>query len=73
MVVRIRPKTVNEKLGDPTIQKVGEDSVAVGDRKFSFDSVLDSTSKQVGEIGAFYFDVIEFQFLHYYVCLHFFL
>ncbi|KAK9673787.1 hypothetical protein RND81_12G189500 [Saponaria officinalis] len=46
VVVRIRPKTVNEKLGDPSIKKVGNDSLNVGDRQFSFDSVLDSNSKQ---------------------------
>ncbi|KAL2944892.1 Kinesin-like protein KIN-12F [Bienertia sinuspersici] len=46
VVVRIRPKTVNEKLGDPTIRKASEDSVSIGDRNFSFNSVLDSNSKQ---------------------------
>ncbi|CAO2833646.1 unnamed protein product [Amaranthus hypochondriacus] len=46
VVVRIRPNTVPEKMGDPTIRKASEDSVSVGDRKFSFDSILDSKSKQ---------------------------
>ncbi|KMT12895.1 hypothetical protein BVRB_4g089840 [Beta vulgaris subsp. vulgaris] len=46
VVVRIRPKTVHEKMGDPTIRKASEDSLTVGDRQFSFNSVLDSTSKQ---------------------------
>lgn len=49
--MRIRPKTVNEKLGDPTIRKASEDSVSIGDREFSFNSVLDSTSKQVRTMG----------------------
>ncbi|KAL9235254.1 hypothetical protein vseg_010029 [Gypsophila vaccaria] len=43
---RIRPKTVNEKLGDPSIKKVADGSLSVGDRLFSFDSVLGSNSKQ---------------------------
>ncbi|XP_057540499.1 kinesin-like protein KIN-12F [Amaranthus tricolor] len=46
VVVRIRHNTVPEKMGDPTIRKASEDSVSVGDRKFSFDSILDSISKQ---------------------------
>ncbi|XP_074310849.1 kinesin-like protein KIN-12F [Silene latifolia] len=46
VVVRIRPKTVNEKLGDPSIKKVSGDCLKVGDREFKFDSVLDSNSKQ---------------------------
>ncbi|XP_021739571.1 kinesin-like protein KIN-12F isoform X1 [Chenopodium quinoa] len=46
VVVRIRPKTVNEKLGDPTIRKISEDSVSIGDREFDFNSVLDSNTKQ---------------------------
>ena len=49
--MRIRHNTVPEKMGDPTIRKASEDSVSVGDRKFSFDSILDSISKQVN----FYF------------------
>ncbi|KAH9624159.1 hypothetical protein KSS87_004298 [Heliosperma pusillum] len=46
VVVRIRPKTVNEKLGDPSIKKVSGDCLKVGDREFKFDSVLDPNSKQ---------------------------
>ncbi|KAK6947026.1 Kinesin motor domain [Dillenia turbinata] len=42
VVVRIRP----EKDGDRTVKKVSPDSLLVGDRRFSFDSVLDSNSNQ---------------------------
>ncbi|XP_057529339.1 kinesin-like protein KIN-12F [Amaranthus tricolor] len=46
VVVRIRPNTVPERMGDPTIRKASETLASIGDRKFSFDSVFDSKSKQ---------------------------
>ncbi|KAL9229992.1 hypothetical protein vseg_005396 [Gypsophila vaccaria] len=46
VMVRIRPKTVDEKLGDPSIKRVNDVSLNVGDRRFDFDSVFDSNSKQ---------------------------
>ncbi|KAL4566894.1 hypothetical protein LXL04_031020 [Taraxacum kok-saghyz] len=45
VVARIRPPNSHEK-GDYTVRKVSEDSVSVGDRKFSLDAVLDSKSSQ---------------------------
>jgi kinesin family protein 15 len=41
--VRIRP--VNE--ADQTVKKVSSDTLSVGDRKFLFDSVIDSNVNQV--------------------------
>lgn len=41
--MRIRP--VNE--GDRTVKKVSSDTLSVGDRKFMFDSVIDSNGNQV--------------------------
>ncbi|KAL7217829.1 hypothetical protein ACSBR2_011123 [Camellia fascicularis] len=46
VVVRIRPVNGHEREGDPAVRKVSDDSVAVGDRKFTFDSVLDVKSSQ---------------------------
>ncbi|KAG5546658.1 hypothetical protein RHGRI_018730 [Rhododendron griersonianum] len=46
VVVRIRPANAHEREGDRLVTKVSDDSVTVGDRKFSFDSVLDSKSNQ---------------------------
>ncbi|GMP52241.1 hypothetical protein CsSME_00018141 [Camellia sinensis var. sinensis] len=46
VVVRIRPVNGHEREGDPAVRKVSDDSVAVGDRKFTFDSVLDVKSNQ---------------------------
>ncbi|XP_022716801.1 kinesin-like protein KIN-12F isoform X2 [Durio zibethinus] len=46
VVVRIRPINAQEKEVDRTVRKVSSDSLTVGDRKFTFDSVLDSNSNQ---------------------------
>ncbi|XP_022735456.1 kinesin-like protein KIN-12F [Durio zibethinus] len=46
VVVRIRPINGEEKEVDPTVRKVSSDSLSVGDRKFTFDSVLDLNSNQ---------------------------
>ncbi|CAI9261700.1 unnamed protein product [Lactuca saligna] len=45
VIARIRPPNSHEK-GDYTVIKVSEDSVSVGDRKFTLDAVLDSKSSQ---------------------------
>ncbi|KAK9080690.1 hypothetical protein SSX86_000448 [Deinandra increscens subsp. villosa] len=45
VIARIRPHNSHEK-GDYTVRKVSDDSVAVGDRKFTLDAVLDSKSSQ---------------------------
>ncbi|KAJ0585980.1 putative plus-end-directed kinesin ATPase [Helianthus annuus] len=45
VVARIRPPNSHEK-GDYTVRKVSDDSVAVGDRKFTLDAVLNSKSSQ---------------------------
>ncbi|XP_076922125.1 kinesin-like protein KIN-12F [Bidens hawaiensis] len=45
VIARIRPRNSHEK-GDFTVRKVSDDSVAVGDRKFTLDAVLDSKSTQ---------------------------
>lgn len=42
-MVRIRP--VNQ--ADQVVKKVSSDTLSVEDRKFSFDSVIDSNAKQV--------------------------
>lgn len=44
--MRIRPANFSESR-DQTVKKVFDDSISVEDRKFEFDSVLDSNSKQV--------------------------
>ncbi|XVF70804.1 hypothetical protein PTKIN_Ptkin11bG0191000 [Pterospermum kingtungense] len=46
VVVRIGPKNGQEKEVDQTVRKVSSDSLTVGDRIFTFDSVLDSNSNQ---------------------------
>ncbi|KAK2987078.1 hypothetical protein RJ640_004804 [Escallonia rubra] len=46
VVVRIRPANDHERGGDQMVRKVTEDSLTFGDRKFTFDSVLNSNSKQ---------------------------
>ncbi|XVF03716.1 hypothetical protein REPUB_Repub05bG0017600 [Reevesia pubescens] len=46
VVVRIRPINGQEKEVDRTVRKVSSDSLSVGDRKFTFDSVLDFNSNQ---------------------------
>lgn len=46
MVVRIKPSS-GRRSGDGAVKKVSSDSVTVGDRKFTFDSVFDVNSTQV--------------------------
>ncbi|KAH9804057.1 kinesin-like protein KIN-12F [Citrus sinensis] len=46
VVVRIRPANDLERDSNQTVKKVSSDSLAVGERKFAFDSVLDSNSNQ---------------------------
>ncbi|PPD93665.1 hypothetical protein GOBAR_DD09414 [Gossypium barbadense] len=46
VVVRIRPINGQEREVDRTVRKVSSDSLSVGDRKFTFDSVLDANSSQ---------------------------
>ncbi|KAK8481123.1 hypothetical protein V6N13_031669 [Hibiscus sabdariffa] len=46
VVVRIRPINGHEKEVNRTVRKVSSDSLSVGDRKFTFDSVLDTNSSQ---------------------------
>ncbi|KAF5202891.1 Kinesin-like protein kin-12f [Thalictrum thalictroides] len=45
VVVRIRPGNWRER-GDRTVRKVSPNSLVVGDRSFTFDSVVDSSSTQ---------------------------
>ncbi|XP_047336867.1 kinesin-like protein KIN-12F [Impatiens glandulifera] len=45
VVVRIRPENTHER-GDQTVRRASDDVVAIGDRNFTFDAVLDSNSKQ---------------------------
>lgn len=47
VVVRIRPANDLERDSNQTVKKVSSDSLAVGERNFAFDSVLDSNSNQV--------------------------
>ncbi|KAI3717924.1 hypothetical protein L1987_69854 [Smallanthus sonchifolius] len=47
VIARIRPPNSHER-EDYTVRKVSDNSIAVGDRKFSVDAVLDSKSSQEG-------------------------
>jgi len=47
VVVRIRPTNNNGMEGDRTVKKVSSDTLCVGDRQFTFDSVFDSNTNQV--------------------------
>lgn len=53
--MRIRPVNEHEREGERTVKKLSSDTLSVGDRKFIFDSVLDSSSKQVLENSCFTF------------------
>lgn len=44
--MRIRPNDREEEV-ERTVKRVSSDELTFGDRKFSFDSVFDSDSKQV--------------------------
>ncbi|XP_022157112.1 kinesin-like protein KIN-12F isoform X2 [Momordica charantia] len=46
VVVRIRPVNDGEKEVDRSVKKISADELTFGDRRFSFDSVFDSDSKQ---------------------------
>ncbi|CAL0317445.1 unnamed protein product [Lupinus luteus] len=46
VIVRIRPSNTCEREGDQTVKKVSNDTLCVGDRQFTFDSVFDSNSNQ---------------------------
>ncbi|KAF3453356.1 hypothetical protein FNV43_RR03796 [Rhamnella rubrinervis] len=46
VVVRIKPANDGERDGDRTVKKVSPDTVSVGDRRFTFDSVFDSKANQ---------------------------
>lgn len=48
--MRIRPPNDGERGRDQTVKKVSPNEVAIGDRRFRFDSVFDSKSKQVLQI-----------------------
>lgn len=54
--MRIRPDNV----GHRTVKKVSSDTLSVGDRKFTFDSVIDSNANQVCSL----IDIREFIFLY---------
>ena len=45
--MRIRPPNDGERGRDQTVKKVSANTVSIGDRRFTFDSVLDSKSNQV--------------------------
>lgn len=45
--MRLRPVNEHEREGEQRVKKLSSDSLLVGGRKFTFDSVLDSRSKQV--------------------------
>lgn len=47
VVVRVRPVNDIEKDVNRTVRKVSSDTVSVGDRRFTFDSVFDSNANQV--------------------------
>lgn len=48
VVARIRAvNDVKREGGDGVVRKLSSNSVSIGDRKFNFDSVLDSNSNQV--------------------------
>lgn len=47
VVVRIRPSNNDGREADRTVKKVSSDTLCVGDRRFTFDSVFDSNSNQV--------------------------
>ncbi|GAB4846048.1 hypothetical protein Ancab_025047 [Ancistrocladus abbreviatus] len=53
VIVRIKPADSKEKIGDRTVKKVSDTAMRVGEREFSFDSILDSNSKQVCAICSF--------------------
>lgn len=53
--MRIRPPNGGERAKDRTLKKVSLDTVAVGDRKFTFDSVFDSKANQVPVSNVFTF------------------
>ena len=53
--MRIRPANGHERDGDWLVRKVSDDSVTVGDRKFTFDSVLDSKSNQVSILFLYFY------------------
>ncbi|CAJ1963967.1 unnamed protein product [Sphenostylis stenocarpa] len=46
VVVRIKPENINGKEGDWEIKKVSSDALRVGDIKFTFDEVFDTSSNQ---------------------------
>ncbi|KAI6690615.1 hypothetical protein NL676_027443 [Syzygium grande] len=46
VAVRIRPANEFERVGDRIVKKVSSDSLSVGDREFTFDSVFDASSSQ---------------------------
>ncbi|KAI3418132.1 Kinesin motor domain-containing protein [Psidium guajava] len=46
VAVRIRPANEFERLGDQIVKKLSSNSLSVGDRKFTFDSVFDASSSQ---------------------------
>lgn len=45
--MRIRAANSKEGLGDFSVRNISDDSILVEERKFKFDSVLNSNSKQV--------------------------
>lgn len=47
MVARIRPVSGQEREGGRIVRKLSSSSLSVGDRIFTFDSVVDSNSTQV--------------------------
>lgn len=55
MVVRIKPSS-GRRSGDNAVKKVSSDSVTVGDRKFTFDSVFGANSTQVCYDSTTHFD-----------------
>lgn len=63
--MRIRPND-REKEVEKTVKRISSDELTFGDRKFSFDSVFDSDSKQVRHLSlSLYEETLRFLFLSY--------
>ncbi|XP_014524369.1 kinesin-like protein KIN-12B isoform X2 [Vigna radiata var. radiata] len=47
VIVRMRPLCPDKDEGDPTVQKVSNDSLSINGHNFTFDSVADTTTTQL--------------------------
>ena len=66
VIVRMRPVCPDKDEGDPTVQKVSNDSLSINGHNFTFDFVADTWATQAGfQVGFLFSFMISIVLLFY--------